>query len=101
MFLPVFCQPLPVSNQYCDQCRGWTALIVLTMIAKCHSATAIREFEKNKDLLPRRPGNNVPHVRPHGEFAGGREKESTGVWGSVFIEVEGEGLEFHKLRVYW
>lgn len=36
-----------------------------------------------------------------GQGGCGGDRESTGSWGSAFIEVKGEGLEFHELSLYW
>lgn len=75
------------------------------MIAKCASAITIRKLGGKRLLLfilflLTGPGNNLAHLGPHREVMG-RERENPRNWGSAFMGVEGEGLGFQGLTLYW
>lgn len=74
------------------------ALVILIMIARPPSAIIIRELCKNKDLFLTGPGNYIAHLGPHSEVVG---KDCARARAAAFIGVEGGGLGFHRLTLYW
>ena len=72
------------------------ALVVLTTIARCTSATSSRELGRNK-LYYSRVLEGTGTSRAHRDA--GRERESRAL-GSTFIEVEAGGLGSHGFTLY-
>ena len=64
------------------------------------SAITIRKLWWGEGLLLTGPGKGKAHVGLHSK-AEDREKQSTWAWGSAFIGIEGGGLWFCGLVLYW
>lgn len=64
------------------------ALVVLIMVARCTSATTIRERWKNKDLLLTDSGKYNSYLRPHGRSWEEGEKENLGFCNDGHVEIE-------------
>lgn len=70
---------------------GGSALVVLSMIARCSVATTIRKLWQDRDFWLARLGDYPVHRGPHNEVTEGEHAQARG---SAFTGVESRGLGF-------